>query len=318
MANRNHVKILRSGVKYWNKWREENPKIIPNLSEVNLINADLSKANLSRTILNHAVLSEAKLIDADLTEADLSDSHLYFTDCSNAKLIHAQLSQADLKYAKFHNAQLVKANLDWANLTQADLSHADLNEASFYATILVETDLTDTLWDGATLFFTILSDLDFSTAKGIDTVHHLGPSHVSLSTLLKNSGKVSNSFWRGCGVPDDVIDYLPSFTQQPFQYESCFISYSTKDEEFTRRLYERMKGANLRVWFAPEDGAGGKKLHEQIEQAIQLHDRLLIVLSENSLKSEWVMTEIRKARKQELKRGTRKLFPISLVDARGV
>jgi hypothetical protein len=42
--------------------------------------------------------------------------------------------------------------------------------------------------------------------------------------------------------------------------------------------------------------------------------RLLIVLSENSLKSEWVMTEIRKARRIEGRESRRKLFPIRLVD----
>jgi hypothetical protein len=75
-----------------------------------------------------------------------------------------------------------------------------------------------------------------------------------------------------------------------------------------------MRDEKLRVWFAPEDIKGGEKLHEQIERAIQLHDRLLIVLSDHSMQSEWVMTELRKARKQEIKQNRRKLFPIRLVD----
>ncbi len=58
----------------------------------------------------------------------------------------------------------------------------------------------------------------------------------------------------------------------------------------------------MRVWFAPKDLKGGKKLHEQLFEAIQIHDRLLIVLSEHDIQSERVMTEIRKAREVE-KRG---------------
>src|SRR5437773_12522597 len=57
-----------------------------------------------------------------------------------------------------------------------------------------------------------------------------------------------------------------------------------------------------------------QKLHEQIETAIRLFDKLLIVLSEASLQSEWVMTELRKARKAERQSGKRKLFPVRLVD----
>ena len=100
---------------------------------------------------------------------------------------------------------------------------------------------------------------------------------------------------------------------EPIQYQSCFISYSTKDDEFARRLYDKMRGNKLRVWFAPEDMQGGKKLYEQIERAIQVNDRLLLVLSENSMDSEWVKTEIRRARKVEIAEQRQKLFPIRLV-----
>ena len=36
-------------------------------------------------------------------------------------------------------------------------------------------------------------------------------------------------------------------------------------------------------------------------KAIQIHDRSMIVLSEHSIQSEWVLTEIRKARAVEKK-----------------
>src|SRR5205814_6046947 len=100
----------------------------------------------------------------------------------------------------------------------------------------------------------------------------------------------------------------------PIQWHSCFISYSTKDDEFARQLHSRMRMAGMRVWFAPEDLKGGKKLHEQLFEAIQIHDRLLLVLSEHSIQSEWVMTEIHKAREVEKREGRRKLFPIRLVN----
>lgn len=59
---------------------------------------------------------------------------------------------------------------------------------------------------------------------------------------------------------------------------------------------------------------GGRKLHDQIFRAIQIHDKLLLVLSENSMKSEWVTTEIRRARKVEREENPRKLFPIRLIN----
>lgn len=59
---------------------------------------------------------------------------------------------------------------------------------------------------------------------------------------------------------------------------------------------------------------GGRKLHEQIEQAIRQHENLLVVLSKHSMDSEWIKTEIHHARHQEMKSGRRLLYPIALVD----
>ena len=70
----------------------------------------------------------------------------------------------------------------------------------------------------------------------------------------------------------------------------------------------------MRVWYAPEEARGGEKIYDQIDRATQLHDRLLLVLSANSIKSVWVTTEIHRARKAGLKEQRRKLFPIRLVD----
>jgi hypothetical protein len=150
--------------------------------------------------------------------------------------------------------------------------------------------------------------------QGLESVRHEYPSTLDVDTLFRS--RITESFLRGCGVPDILITYLPDIIGaiDAIQFYSYFISYSTKDKEFARRLHSRMRDEKLRVWFAPEDIKGGEKLHEQLEQAIQLHDRLLVVISEHSIQSEWVMTEIHNARKAEVKEKRRKLFPIRLVD----
>jgi hypothetical protein len=121
-------------------------------------------------------------------------------------------------------------------------------------------------------------------------------------------------FLREAGVPEDFITFIPSLVGRAIEFYSCFISYSHQDKEFSQRLHSRMRSENLRVWYAPEDMKGGKKLHEEIFSAIQIHDRLLLVLSEDSMKRERVTTEIRRAIKVEREENRRKLFPIRLVD----
>lgn len=107
------------------------------------------------------------------------------------------------------------------------------------------------------------------------------------------------------------LDVPVRFDQVP--YHSVFISYSTADEEFCRQLHERLSDEGLRAWFAPHDIKAGQKIHRQIYGAIEEYDKLLIVLSEASMKSEWVGTELWKARERERMQSVQVLFPIRLV-----
>jgi hypothetical protein len=97
------------------------------------------------------------------------------------------------------------------------------------------------------------------------------------------------------------------------QFYSCFISYSSKDEDFAERLYDDLQTNGVPCWFAPHDIKGGKKIHDQIDRAIRAKERLLLILSSDSMSSEWVKTEIAKARKREVQEERRILFPVRLV-----
>jgi TIR domain len=140
-----------------------------------------------------------------------------------------------------------------------------------------------------------------------------GPSTIGIDTIYRSQGKIPEVFLRGAGLPDEFIAYIGSFVGHPIQFYSCFISYSTKDQEFAERLHADLQAKGVRCWFAPHDVKGGEKLHEQIDAAIRLHDKLLLILSEHSMNSEWVKTEIAKGRKRELREGKRVLFPVRLV-----
>jgi hypothetical protein len=190
------------------------------------------------------------------------------------------------------------------------LRHAEVFNVDFTHAFLDSADLSDACLDSANFGNTFLGG-----AIGLDSVTHIGPSFLGIDTLYRYGNDLPEKFLVGCGVPDEVITYLPSLlgARQAVQFYSCFISYSTKDVEFAKRLHSRMRGEHLRVWFAPEDIRGGQKIHEQIDRAIQMHDRLLLILSEDSMGSEWVTTEIRRARRTEIEENRRKLFPISIV-----
>jgi hypothetical protein len=113
-----------------------------------------------------------------------------------------------------------------------------------------------------------------------------------------------------------INGYVPSDREHSYTSElsfySCFISHSHKDQEFVERFTARLRTEGIRVWYAPEDILPGQKIYDQVKKAIESFDKLLIVLSSNSLSSEWVRTEIRTARKREKEENRQVLFPISI------
>jgi hypothetical protein len=165
-----------------------------------------------------------------------------------------------------------------------------------------------------------LGNVDLQSVKGLESVKHYAPSTLGIDTLYRSAGKLPDPFLRGCGVPDDFIAYISSHfgVEQAIEFYSCFISYSSRDEAFAKKLHSRLREAHVRVWFAPENIKAGQKLYEQIDRAIQSNDRLLLVLSESSMQSEWVISEILNARKTEMIERRRKLFPIRLVNFDGI
>jgi uncharacterized protein YjbI with pentapeptide repeats len=88
MANKEHLKILEQGVDFWNQWRKNNPKIIP---------------DLSRSLLHKENLSDAYLAETNLIGSNLSDAIFKGTNLRNANLTDADLSYADIKWATFRS-----------------------------------------------------------------------------------------------------------------------------------------------------------------------------------------------------------------------
>ncbi len=309
MTKEEMIHLLKADVQEWNRWRRTLvepgvPRVRIDLSGAKFVGDDLSRANLTEVPLSGAILDHADLSSADLSGADLSDASLVEAGLVDTSFVNTNLTRADLRGAK-----LVSARLSWTTLHRADLTAATLTGAIFTRSWLDEANFTDAFCGG-----TVFGDVDLSTVRGLDTVEHRGPSTVGFDTIYRSQGKIPESFLRDAGMPEELIHYVPSLigAQEGIRFHSCFISFSFKDVEFAHRLHSRMRDAKLLVWFAPEDGQGGKKLHEQIETQIQVQDKLLLVLSQASIQSPWVAHEIYTARQREIREKRQVLFPIAL------
>ena len=116
-------------------------------------------------------------------------------------------------------------------------------------------------------------------------------------------------------MPDEVIAIAKGLAGNMIQFYSCFISYSSKDQEFAERLYADLQSKGVRCWYAPHDLPVGAETRTDIDQAIRLHDKVLLILSENSIHSEWVKKEVETAFEHERRQKRLVLFPVRIDDS---
>ncbi len=354
MANEEQLSILKQGVKVWNKWREGHPDEEIDLSIAdlggsslseaqlglaNLFGANLRDANMSRAYLNDADLNGAYLNRADLADTNLIGAHLSNTDLSGsnlnganltgANLIGALLFKADLRKADLTEAYLMEANLAKANLTGANLSDANLNGANFNESLLVECSFLS-----AVVGKTTFGSLDLSKAIDLDTIYHMGPSTIGTDTIAKSQGKIPEVFLQGCGLSDWEIEEVKIYNRdlgneeinkilykiydlratQALQVSPLFISYSHGDSTFVDKLESQLNKKGIRFWRDIHDMKAGR-MEKQIDRAISQNRTVLLVLSENSIKSDWVEHEVRTARGLEKDMGRDVLCPVALDDS---
>jgi len=106
-----------------------------NASELKVILDKHSKWSKDSTTGTRADLSDADLIGANLREANLIGADLRDADLRGANLRGANLSGADLRDADLSGADLRDADLSEANLSEANLSGADLRDADLRGAI---------------------------------------------------------------------------------------------------------------------------------------------------------------------------------------
>ena len=96
------------------------------------------------------------------------------------------------------------------------------------------------------------------------------------------------------------------------QRGTLFLSHSNVDSEFALKLGTDLEKGGIRVWIYEAEMMIGDSLIEKISKAIDETDYLGVVLSQSSVKSEWVKKEVNIAMTQEIQGKRVKVLPLLL------
>jgi uncharacterized protein YjbI with pentapeptide repeats len=311
VANEEHLNILKKGVVSWNEWRERHYLVEPDLT-----GADLSEECLS--------IDSRGSLDPGGEEPKSVNPKL--AKLSGANFSKSYLDLADLRHADLSGAQLNSAQLNGANLSGAQLRGASLTNADLTGAVLMNVDFSHAL-----IGWTTFASNDLGATQGLESVEHYGPSTISVDTLSKSGGQIPDTFLRGCGLSDweieaaklysaglkneELTDILYAIhnlrSHHAIQINPLFISYSHKDSPFVNRIEQCLNEKGIRFWRDVHHATAGR-LEKQVDRAMRLNPTVLLVLSSNSVESDWVEHEVRLAREleKELKRDV--ICPVAL------
>lgn len=108
----------------------------------------------------HVNLVNTNLSDANLRKASFSNALMNGCDLSNTNLEQAGFCNTDLRYSSLNNA-----NLKHATLQRTQLSHAVMDKVNLQNTRIEESALCNAYLEGASLQFAALEGSDFSGAS---------------------------------------------------------------------------------------------------------------------------------------------------------
>src|SRR5579871_790645 len=245
----------------------------------------------------------------------LVQANLHGANLRGANLQRQNLERADLSAADLTGADLTEANLAEANLTQAKVSDADLTRSHLRSANFSQANLTGAILNQAHLMYTVWADCPtLHKALGLSEVDHFVISILDARTLRYCISDLPDQFLQGVGYTNEEIENLRAMYRQGIQYYSCFISYAHANRDFATYLHEKLIAANVSCWMDVHDMQGGDFWRKQINEAIKMHEKLIVACSQKSLSRKEVVEEIIEAIEHERETGAQKLFPVRLDD----
>lgn len=163
MAVSEHIEIFKKGSKAWNEWRESNPRVSPDLSDVDFEREahtykhtydmpEFSGYNLSSMNLNRISARNSFFTDCSFAGSSLPWSDLCYTMFYNCNFEDAVLSVSKIGSAEFSNCNFKGADLSYCSAEETNFTGSKFILTKLSNMSLVKTDFTNTTIDRSRVY----------------------------------------------------------------------------------------------------------------------------------------------------------------------
>lgn len=218
MAVAEHVEMFKKGPQAWNAWRDENPDVRPDLSDIDFEKdvhtyestydmPEFTGYNLSYMNLNRITARNSYFIRCFLAGSDLHFSDICFSFFQNCSFEGASLTVTKIGSAEFHECDFTNADLSYCSAEETNFSGSKFISTKLSNMSLVKTDFTDTVIDEARVYGVSTWDLVLDGSRQSNIYIEEEGTSITVPTielaqfisLLVNNSKIR-----------DVIDTITS------------------------------------------------------------------------------------------------------------
>jgi hypothetical protein len=168
-------------------------------------------------------------------------------------------------------------------------------------------------------FMALGDDLQAAMRKAATVQGEKNYDRTAISPLVSWSNSVAQVLDLGVRVEVLVNEAVAAKEMRHAEHKNervAFISHSTKDKPFVRRLAADLVANDVRVWLDEQRILVGDSIPEKIAQGLAESDFFLMVVSHNSVDSAWVRKELNSALVHEIERRKVAVLPIKLDEAK--
>jgi hypothetical protein len=106
-----------------------------------------------------------------------------------------------------------------------------------------------------------------------------------------------------------------AWLEMPGETKEIFISYCAADRARLNPLIEGIKACGLEFWLDQIEIGWGDKIYEKVQSGLLTSRYVLVYLTENAIKSNWVREELNSSLQREIEQGRVVVLPILDCDA---
>ena len=218
MAIAEHVEIFKKGSQVWNAWRDENPNLSPDLSDIDFEKdvhtytemydmPEFTGYNLSQMNLNRITARNSYFTSCFFAGSSLHFSDICFSFFQNCSFEEAGLAVSKIGSTEFLDCDFTNADLSYCSAEETNFSGSKFISSKLSNMSLVKTYFTDTIIDGARVYGISAWDLILDGSKQSNILIEEEGTSITVPTiemaqfisLLVNNSKIR-----------DIIDTITS------------------------------------------------------------------------------------------------------------